>query len=203
MYRVEGILVDYGSHEAQITCAGSVFIITQADFEQLGINEGDCLDEDGYSQLCEAENRLACIKKAFVHLSYGDMSAKKLSEKLKKRFDDETITDVVELLRERNYLNDTLLAAKYAESFHEAKLWGPIRIKSDLYKRGFSKEDIGLACEFLEGADHRDNIKRIITAKYGEEPGEIISQKQKVCAYLYRMGYAYGDITDVIDSFDL
>ncbi|PKM62358.1 MAG: hypothetical protein CVU97_05810 [Firmicutes bacterium HGW-Firmicutes-21] len=202
MYPVERVSLDGSRHEVNIICAGSSFLITQADFERLNIEEKQSLDEDVYEQLCVSDNRLACIKKAFTHLSYGDMSAKKLTDKLRTKFDKETVNDVVELLRERKYLNDTALAERFAKSFYEFKNWGPIRIKNDLYARGFSREDIDEACAFLEETDHRDNIKRIITDRFGSDTENITEQKQKICAYLFRMGYTYGDITDVINSLE-
>ncbi|HAN21626.1 MAG: hypothetical protein A2Y15_05810 [Clostridiales bacterium GWF2_36_10] len=200
MFIVERVLIDENNHEANITCGGSSFLITTSDFERLMLNEGDELDEEAYEQLNEANSRLACIKKAFTYLSYGDMSAKKLTDKLCAKFDKNTVTDVVELLKERRYLNDTELAERFAKSFYEFKHWGPIRIKNDLYARGFLKDDINIACEFLEETDHRDNIKSIISEKYGINSELITPQKQKISAYLYRMGYAYGDITDAINS---
>lgn len=200
MFVIDRILVDDNKYETNISCAGSTFVITKADFERLNLNEGDEISDELYEELCESETRLACIKKSFTYLSYGDMSAKKMSDKLCAKFDKDIVSDVVELLKERKYLNDAVLAVKYAKSFYEFKLWGPARIKSDLYKRGFLREDINASCEFLEENDHRENIQRIITNKYGVDPEKILIQKQKICAYLYRMGYSYSDITDVISS---
>lgn len=202
MYPIERIFLNENDHEADIICAGSKFLITQSDFEMLDLCEGEDIDEEKYEQLCEADNRLSCIKKAFTHLSYGDMSSKKLYNKLRKRFDKEIAADVVELLKEHNYLDDSSLAERYAENFYEFKLWGPLRIKNNLYSRGFSREDIDQACLFLDGTDHRENILKLINKKFGNNAEIIIEQKQKVCAYLYRMGYVYSDITDVINSME-
>lgn len=199
MYRINRILIDESNHEASVTCESSSFFVTTKDVESLSLIEGEEIDEDTYTQLCEADSRLSCIKKAFVYLAYGDLSAKKLTEKLQAKFEKSVVADVIELLQERKYLDDAALAVRYAKSFYEFKLWGPIRIKSDLYTRGFQKEDINEACASLEEYDHRDNIKNIIERKYGASPEKLTLQKQKICAYLYRMGYSYGDISDTIN----
>ncbi|MDD4164041.1 MAG: RecX family transcriptional regulator [Eubacteriales bacterium] len=200
MYIIERILIDENNHEASVTCTGESFLITLKDIEALNIAEGDDIDEDTYQHLCEAVSRLACIKKAFEYLSYSDMSAKKLSDKLRSRFDKEIIMDVTELLKERGYLNDVSLAERYARSFYEFKHWGPIRIKSDLYSRGFKQEDIAEACSFLDQTDHRENIRHLVEKKYGTDGERLGMQKQKICAYLYRMGYLYEDICDTVNS---
>jgi alanine racemase len=139
-YIIEKVLLDSEKHEANIVCSGNSYLITQTDFESLGLSEGETLDEERFEQLCEADNKLSCIKKAFTHLSYGDMSAKKLTDKLCAKFDKQIVSEIIELLKKHGYLNDTSLAGKYAKSFYEFKHWGPGRIKSDLYARGFSKE---------------------------------------------------------------
>jgi len=201
-YLVSSILLDGQNHEASVICAGTSFLITQSDLELLDISEGDDIDEEKFEQLCEAKTRLACIKKALNHLSYGDMSAKKLGDKLCAKFDKNVVSDVIELLKKRKYLNDTELSARFAESFYSYKLWGPLRIKNDLFSRGFSKEDIEQACAFLDDIDHRENIEKIIRKKFGNDNEKIITQRQKVFAFLYRRGYAYSDITDVINSLE-
>ena len=202
MYEVERILVDESRNEAEIVCAGSSFLITRADYERLGFSEGERLDEEIYEKLVGADSKLSCIKKAFGHLAYGDMSAKKLSDKLRARFDRDTVSEVIELLKERGYLDDSALAAKYAASFYQFKLWGPMRIKSDLFSRGFSASDAAQACEFLENEDHRENITRLMQQKFGGDRDAISAQRRKISAYLNRMGYAYGDIADVLNSYD-
>lgn len=201
-YIIEKILLDSEKHEANIVCSGSSYLITQADFESLGFEEGETLDEERFERLCEAERKLACIKKAFTHLSYGDMSAKKLADKLSAKFDKQIVGEVIELLKSHGYLNDAALAEKYARSFYDFKQWGPAKIKSDLYARGFSKEDIDASCAFLDELDHREKILDLIYAKFGRDADKINEQKQKVSAYLYRMGYSYSDITDVINSIE-
>lgn len=200
MYKIDRILLDENKHEADIACAGEQFLITQADLERIHIIESEEISDEQYEQLCEADSRLACIKKAFSFLSYNDMPAKKLADKLSANFDKNTVSDVVELLKERKYLNDAELASRYAKSFYECKLWGPIRIKNDLFSRGFSRDDIDEACHFLEETEHKENVLRILREKFGTDLEKIVLQKQKICAYLYRMGYAYGDISDAMNS---
>jgi regulatory protein len=201
-YIIEKILLDSEKHEASIVCSGSSYLITQADYEDLGISEGDSLDEESFERLCEADTKLSCIKKAFTYLSYGDMSARKLSDKLRIKFDKHIVGEVIELLKNHGYIDDAMLAEKFAKSFYDFKHWGPGRIKSDLYARGFSKEDIDSSCAFLDKLDHREQILLLVYKKFGRDAEAINEQKQKVSAYLYRMGYSYSDISDVLNSIE-
>ena len=199
-YIIEKILLDTENHEASIVCSGNRYLITQVDFEDLGIDEGETLDEELFERLYEADNKLTCIKKAFTYLSYGDMSARKLSDKLRTKFDKHIVSVVIELLKSHGYIDDAALAERFAKSFYDFKHWGPGRIKSDLYARGFSKEDIDVSCAFLDELDHREQILELVYKKFGREADAINEQKQKVNAYLYRMGYSYSDISDVLNS---
>lgn len=199
---IEKVLLDSDEHEASIVCSGSSYRITQADFEHLGFVEGETLDEERFARLCEADSKLSCIKKAFTYLSYGDLSARKLFDKLRAKFDKSIAGEVIELLKARGYLNDAVLAERYAKNFYELKNWGPNRIKSELYAKGFAKEDIDASCAFLEELDHREKMLALIHNKFGGGAETVGKQKQKVSAYLYRMGYSYSDITDVLNSLD-
>lgn len=201
-YIIEKVLLDSKNHEAGVVCSGASFRITQADFEHLGIFEGETLDEEAFAQLCEADSKLSCIKKAFSYLSYSDMPAKKLADKLRAKFEKHIVDAVIELLKARGYLNDSLLARKYAQNFYEIKRWGPNRIKSELYAKGFAKEDIDASCAFMEELDHREKMRALVVEKFGGDAEAVSGQKQKVSAYLYRMGYSYSDITDVLNSLE-
>ena len=77
-------------HEVTIKCSGENYLVTQADFLSLEINEGDYLDEAQAELLEQLATKLKCIKSAFSMLSYNDMSSGKLRRKLTQKYDKET-----------------------------------------------------------------------------------------------------------------
>jgi len=89
-----------------------------------------------------------------------------------------------------------------AISFYENKLWGPLRIRSELAARGFSSEDVAAALEPLETCDHTDNIRTLTEKKFGVLDLADYAQRSKAFAYLYRCGYESADITDAISRLE-
>ncbi len=186
-------------NEVTVKCSGEDYLVTRADFASLGIAEGDFLDEDAVCALERAAIKLACIKTAFSTLSYNDMSSGKLKRKLSQKYDKDIAEEVTALMSERGYINDSALALRYTEGFYETKCWGPIRIKSELFARGFSSEDITMAVETVEDRDHSDNIRRLLECKYTKEQLADRAVAAKAAAYLYRQGYASSDIYEIIN----
>lgn len=201
-YCVTSAFLDESAHEGELLVDGARYRVTEADYRSLGFAEGDFLDESALEAVCTAAERLRCIRKAMDCLSYGDMSGKKLLGKLTGRFDRELASSVVELLRARGYLDDAALSARLAESFYDNKLWGPLRIRSELSARGFSPEDVAAALEPLEARDHTENIRTLAERKFGRLSFDDYAQKSKAFAYLYRCGYESADITDTISKME-
>lgn len=186
-------------HEVTVKCSGEEFLITQADFRNLDISEGDFVSDEIYSALENAAAKLSCIKSAFSMLSYNDMSSGKLKRKLSQKYDKDIVSEVTDMLKERGYINDSSLALRYAESFYTSKKWGPARIKSELYSRGFSVDDINTAVEELEDKDHSENIRALLAGKYSTEALSDRDTARKAAAYLYRQGYESSDIYGIIN----
>lgn len=187
-------------HEVTVKCSGEDYLVTQADFLSMGISEGDYLNEQQIEALEQYANKLACIKSAFSMLSYNDMSSGKLRRKLAQKYDKETAAAVSALMLERGYINDTSLAVRYAENFYHSKKWGPARIKSELYSRGFSSDDIENALESVEDNDHSENIRCLLEAKYTKEQLSDRKCSAKAAAYLYRCGYESSDIYEILNQ---
>lgn len=186
-------------NEVTVKCSGEHYLITRADFFDIGINEGDFLSEEKIEAIERAALKLSCIKSAFSMLSYNDMSSGKLTRKLCAKYDKDLVLEVVNLMSDRGYLNDTALAIRYAESFYAFKRWGPARIKSELYTRGFSSCDINEALATVEDNDHSENIRHLLESKYTKAQLEDKAVARKAAAYLYRQGYDSSDIYEVIN----
>lgn len=202
MFSVARILRDDNSNEATVICNNCSYRITVHDLDVIGIEEGDEIEEDVIESLTMAVDRLACIKKAFDFLSYGDLSEKQLFVKLCRKFPKELSADVAALFVERGYVNDALLAERYAETFYEFKNMGIGRIKNELYKRGISKENIDEALAKYEYLDQSDRIEEFIRKKYDIARLDDIKYRQKVYTGAVRAGFSGSDIIDVISKFE-
>ena len=202
MYRINDILRSEGSNEVTVICESESFIITLRDAETLGFDAGNEIDEEEYAALCEARERLNCIKKAFTHLSYGDLSEKQLRDKLKKKFPAELSADVASLFAERGYVDDARLAERYAETFYVYKNMGLGKIREQLYRRGISRENIENALAKYTEEDQCSRIREYIAKKYDVAQLSDDKYRRKVYSGLVRAGFAYGDVSDVLSNFE-
>lgn len=200
MHTIEKILRDDDRHETLVFCEGHQYRITIVDCNRLSLEEGINLSDESLEELCKCEMRLACIQKAFTHLSYGDMSKKRLTEKLRRSFDKELSAEIADLLEERGYLDDFRLAQRYADSYYEIRSYGPMRIKQELYGKGFSADVIERVMEHYHGLDHREKIAELLHTKYTPECLDNPDVKRKAVAWLNRLGYSWSDVSDVLNS---
>lgn len=201
MHIIEKLHRDDENHEVFVVCEGHKYRITTVDCGRLGLEEGVSLSDDAFEELSEAEARLACIQKAFVHLSYGDMSKKRLIEKLSRAFDKALCRETADLLEERGYLNDARLAERYAENYYEVRSYGPMRIKQELYAKGFSLDVIEQTLEPYRSMDHREKIAELLEQKFSRESLSDMAVKKKAVAWLNRCGYSWSDVSDVLNDY--
>jgi regulatory protein len=90
-------------------------------------------------------------------------------------------------MAERGYLDDADAAERFARRGVD-KLWGPRRIKEDLFARGFTAEVIENILSELEDVDFAANCAVIIRRKYGGVPKDMATRR-KLAAALVRQGY--------------
>lgn len=204
MYTVERLFRDEERHEALVDCRPEQggkperFRITLADCDLLGLNAGAVLSEELYALLCDAQERLACVQKAFAFLSYGGLSRKRLIEKLRRSFPPELCEQTADRLEERGYLDDLRLAERYAESYYEIRSYGPMRIRQELYGKGFSREVIEQALEPYQELDHREKIAELLEKKYPREALSDPAVRRRASDWLRRNGYGWTEISEVL-----
>ena len=135
----------------------------------------------------------AALLKAQEFLGYGAMSSRRLSQKLLQRgFGEGTVEAAIDYLQDHGFMREGEDAVRFAEQ-GVRKLWGPRRIREDLYARRFSETAIEEAMENLETLDFETNCAKVITKKYGCVPDDL-SEIKKMMAALMRMGYTVTQI---------
>ncbi len=146
---------------------------------------------DAAGKLCDA------VRKGMELLGYGAVSHRRLVQKLTVRgFDKETAEAAADYLKDHGWLPETDDAVRFAEQ-GARKLWGPRRIREDLFARGFPSEVVTAAMESLEDVDFTDNCARVIAKKYGGTPDDGMERKKMVAA-LMRLGYTSEQIREAM-----
>ncbi|MBQ2254482.1 MAG: RecX family transcriptional regulator [Clostridia bacterium] len=201
MLVLEKLLRDEERKEATAYCGGNRFRITLYDCNRLELEQGMDVSDELLEQLEQADARLSCIQKGFTHLSYGDLSKKKLYEKLRRHYEPALCRETVDLFEERGYLNDLALAERYADNYYSLRSYGPMRIKQELYGKGFTPEVIDTVLEPYRSMDHREKVTELLQQKFRGASFDDPAVKKKASAWLNRQGYGWSDISDVFNDY--
>ncbi len=161
-----------------------------------GLRKNMEISEDRYSELI-TENQKFFIKQAALRLLARRLhSVFELKLKLKKKkYDASLIEDVLTELKEKNLLNDFQFAEIFTEEKIRTKLWGRQKLKSELMKKGISREII----EELLNKQFSDELnlsmavtlakKKIISHNFSKLDSS--QAKNKMINYLMAKGYDF------------
>jgi regulatory protein len=126
-------------------------------------------------------------------LARREHSKLELTHKLHdKNFDQDKINDVIDLLEQKNFLNNTRFANSYARRRANKGL-GKLRIQAELKQRGISKETMADI-----QWDDQETIKKIYQKKFGLKPMNDLKDKAKRINFLQYKGFGADEIRKVI-----
>lgn len=155
-----------------------------------GLRVGMEIDEKSLKDIEHSVQLTKAKSKAYDYLSYGDMSEKKLFDKLTRYgFSREIALECVEDMRQRGYIDNTRYAADLAYSLANVRLYGPRRIIQELRLRGIDSQTAQYAVESLD-TDFKQSIKALVSGRLKRDmtdPKEV----KKLIAALMRNGYDY------------
>ena len=138
------------------------------------------------------------LKSALNILNFADNTEKKLREKLTSRgHSRKTVNEVVEYLKRVGYLDDSRFIRQAVNYYASVKLYGRIRIKKELFAKGFSREDV-------DAVDY-DDYDLDFVGLCGERIEKTASRyktREALVAALARYGYTYGEIKSALSNYN-
>ncbi len=174
-----------------------ILTITEDAVVEAGIKTGMPLDDE---KLLDIERRVVLTRakhKAYTYLSYGDMSEKKLFEKLTRAgFEKDIVKDCIESVKSQGFIDNSRYASTLARNMAQVKLYGIRRIENELKMRGISGEDIENAISELE-IDFDKNIRKLIGTRFKFDATDKKSVASAVRS-LMRYGYDYENIKSAL-----
>lgn len=147
----------------------------------------------------EEDDYKTCLTVAFKHISVSDKSEKQLHDFLiKKGFLEESVEKVIKRLKELNYIDDRAFAKTFVE---HSKKSGKRALIYKLQSKGISLDDIDSALE--NESDEMQEEKALNLAikqlpKYDKL--NVFEKKQKLNAFLFRHGFTWDIISNVIEK---
>ncbi len=137
---------------------------------------------------------------AFRYLSNRSHSALELKTKLKKKgFDSEIIETVILELKDKKYLNDFTFAENFVRNRVERRKEGIVKIISELYKKGISREIITEVTESIsENPKNYENAFELGKSKFEKIQKRGETDKNKIKSKLFNFLRGRGFTSDVI-----
>ncbi len=154
--------------------------------------------EEEEAALLLAAKLVPAKEKAYQYLAYGDLSRKRLYEKLTRFGIEEEVADAAcAKMEEQGFINDERLASSLAERYAASKKWGPRRILQELYQKGIPMDLAKAATEDLE-TDFTESVEYHLDTKYRGRDYSDRKEVQKVIQGLMRLGFDYDTIRSAI-----
>ena len=200
--------ISKGGSEVILECEfKEKYTITLADAKRLGLyglSEEDYPVEFGDDGLIEFLcQKLRAIKYASYLLQFSDKSEKRLSAKMReKEYTDEVIDEALAVMRASGIICDENLCLKKYISIAKSKLYGPIRIKSELFAKGFTAEDIKNAegCADIDFSELCSEMCEKLLSS-GRINLSDRNERDKFKAKLIRYGYGFETVSSVVGRF--
>ncbi len=182
-----------------------VLFLSVGIFYKSDLKKNAEISDDRFSSLIK-ENRLFHIKqRAFRYLGRRQHSTSELLIKLKQKgYETELINQVLDDLKQKNYLDDTKFAEMFVEEKIKLKLWGEQKLKSELIKRGIKSEIISDVIRNKVSEQDKLSYAMILASKKYETlrnrnvDKDVI--KRKLITFLNSCGYNYDVIKEVCDE---
>lgn len=173
---------------------------------KFNIQTGTVLSGTLYDQIVH-EEEIQKIKSYLLNLlSRRDHSAGELMLKAGKKGFDKSLTEqIIDDLKNSNYLNDQKFAEMYAWEKSRLNKWGPHKIKSELYKKEIKTAYIESAIKKLnESLDQRQICVDLISKRKNSflREKDLFKRKQKIFAYLSRKGFSTHTIKSATKDLD-
>ena len=147
----------------------------------------------------EEDDYKYCLSVAFNHISASDKSEKQMRDfLLQKGFLQRSVEKVIKRLKELNYIDDNAFAKNFVE---HSKKSGKRALIYKLQLKGIGQEDIDSALE-NESEEIQEEKALNIAIKQLPKYQDLnaIEKKKKLNAYLFRHGFTWDIISNVIDK---
>lgn len=173
--------------------------LTYDAYTQYKLSSGMDLSGDLYIEVYEESRKFDCRSKGISYLGLRARSVDEMKKYLKKKnFSDRDITDTVEFLKGKGYLNDYEFAKLYTKDRMKSGKRGKDLIVRDLFRKGIGRKEIDKAIKEC-GADVADEEavfllarKKYESVKHKDNPAS------KVSNYLRQRGFDYDVIKKVL-----
>lgn len=165
------------------------------------LKEGKEIDSKFVESVIKKEEQFRANNYALSLLSFRARSEKEIRDRmLQKGYESSVIEKTIRYLKEQRYVNDREFTEAFIKDKTELSHYGRNRIKTELFKKGISKELVDeLIEENIQSDMEYKTVKELAESKiksYQKDKKD--AQYRKLSGYLLRKGYSYDVVSRVV-----
>lgn len=163
----------------------------------MSAGEGIEIDREKYEAIDDASELTAAIIKGASLIGFAENTKKSLVSKLISRgFSKDISLRATDYLEKVGYINEKSQAEELFFDLAEKRLYGPSRIRNELYRKGFADEAIENAMQTELDFDRilAERIEKTINIEDFAER----AKRQRIIASLMRYGFSVGNIKNAL-----
>ena len=166
------------------------------------LSSGKDLSEEELTKLKSEADKAFTREKALELLSLREHGSGELRTKLlQKGYEKAHIAEVIEYLKEKNYLNDERFADLYSQELIQRKQLGPMKVKEKLFHRGIASQVINSILLNYDRDIQIENCRYHVEKKYKSKTiFETREEKAKAIRFLQGKGFSWDVIKAVMDN---
>ncbi len=184
---------------------GSVFGVSEDVFLSIPIKIGDIISDQKLNDILESESKSKVYNSAINLLSYRMRSKSELNERLiRKGYSKDIITDVINILELKGYIDDEKFAIAFAKEKVKNKLIGPNALKFEISSHNLDIDLVDNTIDSIYEMFPQEMIINRLIAKWkvGSSIKKDLHVKSKVINRLKNKGFYWVNIENVINATD-
>jgi len=184
---------------------GSVFGVSEDVFLSIPIKIGDIISDQKLNDILESESKSKVYNSAINLLSYRMRSKSELNERLiRKGYSKDIITDVINILELKGYIDDEKFAIAFAKEKVKNKLIGPNALKFEISSHNLDLDLVDNTIDSIYEMFPQEMIINRLIAKWkvGSSIKNDLHAKSKVINRLKNKGFYWVNIENVINATD-
>ena len=191
MRAITGIEVQRGGgRRAHVFLDGEpAFSLDVAVATEQGLALGQALSDSRVEEILRAERHHRCRQAALRLLGYRPRSEKEIRDRLVRRFDGETIDDVVSELAGRQAIDDEAFARFWRDNRESFSPRGRGLLRAELRAKGVAAEVVD---EVVQAVDEEEGAYRAAQRKARTLEPDYEAFRRRLGDFLRRRGYSYG-----------
>ena len=191
------VSVNIGKKKVQLRFIDEVINISPETYTEFKLYPKKEVSDKEYKEILRKEKSQADYSYAVKLVSTRVYTSKQIDDKLlKRKVSKKNREEIIKKLTDSHLLDDSVYIKTYKE-YYDNKLYGSLRIKEELKRKGITIEDIA-KIKFDDKDEEKKAIEliHVLDVKYAKYP--YLKRKEKVSEGLYRYGYPYELIESVI-----